>query len=614
MWLDVLQRLLRSTCVNTKSVSLPSSFSGRAAVCRALRKLSAFVARVSIVCVAATASAGTISLTWQPPTQNTDGTALLDLASYRIYSGCTSPGQYANSVTVMAPASAYSLTGLPDTGTCYAAMSALNSKGAESVLSNEVSKFFGTLVKPDTPSVGPQVAWSKTTMSMSKLYSTTVGGAGSATSIAATIDSTGYTHAVVYVKHEGVSVSITLSDNKSSPTWNSTPKVTHANGDIEGQLFWVKIGSPGASHTITATLGASRAFRAMVVYLINASGNIEQDAEAHASGTGTAVDAGTLSTTGVSVLSFMITGPYNTGSHTPSTGWTEDFDTAASTVNMWAGSRGPETTTPIDPAETWTLNDAWVTSAISFREVTSGAMVGSSTLTFAASGSLTGSGALSGPSTLTFTPSGSLGGSGALAGPSTLTFTPSGTLAGAGAMTAASTLTFTGAGTLAGAGALAGGSTLTFTVSGTLNAPSGAMVGNATLTFTPTGTVAGSGALAGNVTLTFTPNGTLIGAGALAGASTLTFTPNGAVVGAGALAGATTITFTPTGAVLGAGSLSGSASLLFTLTGLLVDANAPIVQINPITAVAMLDVVTGVKVFAVTDAADPLLADRRVIH
>src|SRR5262249_43353816 len=48
--------------------------------------------------VVATAT-GSATLTWTPPTQNTDGSALNNLAGYKVYWG-TSQGTYTNSVTV----------------------------------------------------------------------------------------------------------------------------------------------------------------------------------------------------------------------------------------------------------------------------------------------------------------------------------------------------------------------------------------------------------------------------------------------------------------------------------------------------------------------------------
>ena len=51
--------------------------------------------------VVATAT-GSATLSWTPPTANTDGTALTDLAGYKIYWG-TSAGNYPNSVVVDNP-------------------------------------------------------------------------------------------------------------------------------------------------------------------------------------------------------------------------------------------------------------------------------------------------------------------------------------------------------------------------------------------------------------------------------------------------------------------------------------------------------------------------------
>lgn len=81
---------------------------------------------------------GSITLSWMPPTQNEDGTALIDLAAYKFYYG-TSPGNYTNQVQVDSPGmSTYVLEDLPP-ATYYVAASAVNSSGIESRLSNETS-------------------------------------------------------------------------------------------------------------------------------------------------------------------------------------------------------------------------------------------------------------------------------------------------------------------------------------------------------------------------------------------------------------------------------------------------------------------------------------------
>jgi len=82
---------------------------------------------------------GSARLTWNPPTQNTNGTALTDLAGYRVYWG-TSPNNFTSSVTVNNPGiTAYVLENLVP-GTYYFAVTAFNKAGTESVLSNSVSK------------------------------------------------------------------------------------------------------------------------------------------------------------------------------------------------------------------------------------------------------------------------------------------------------------------------------------------------------------------------------------------------------------------------------------------------------------------------------------------
>jgi len=78
-------------------------------------------------------------LSWSPPTQNTDGSALTNLAGYRI-----SYGRAANSLTQTATianpgVSSYVIENLAS-GTWYFAVKAYTSSGSESALSNIASK------------------------------------------------------------------------------------------------------------------------------------------------------------------------------------------------------------------------------------------------------------------------------------------------------------------------------------------------------------------------------------------------------------------------------------------------------------------------------------------
>lgn len=83
---------------------------------------------------------GTADLSWTPPTQNTDGSPLTDLAGYQVFHAATSAGvPGATPIAVQAPASSYSVTGLP-TGMRYFGVKAVNAAGIASPMSGIVSK------------------------------------------------------------------------------------------------------------------------------------------------------------------------------------------------------------------------------------------------------------------------------------------------------------------------------------------------------------------------------------------------------------------------------------------------------------------------------------------
>jgi hypothetical protein len=88
--------------------------------------------------VVATAS-GAATLSWAPPTQNSDGSPLTNLAAYRIHFG-TSQDSLTNTVTVNNPGIATFIVEQLTPATWYFAVTALNGAGAESSLSNIGSK------------------------------------------------------------------------------------------------------------------------------------------------------------------------------------------------------------------------------------------------------------------------------------------------------------------------------------------------------------------------------------------------------------------------------------------------------------------------------------------
>ena len=83
-------------------------------------------------------SLGSATLNWLPPTQNEDGTALIDLAGYNIYWGA--PGNYSNSVTINNPGlTSYVVENLAP-GTYEFVATAFNAAGMESQYSNSATK------------------------------------------------------------------------------------------------------------------------------------------------------------------------------------------------------------------------------------------------------------------------------------------------------------------------------------------------------------------------------------------------------------------------------------------------------------------------------------------
>lgn len=87
----------------------------------------------------AQASSGTASLSWTPPTTNTDGSTLTNLAGYRISYG-TSASALTQQIQISNPGVAsYVVSGL-GSGTYYFAIRAYNTAGAESASSTVASK------------------------------------------------------------------------------------------------------------------------------------------------------------------------------------------------------------------------------------------------------------------------------------------------------------------------------------------------------------------------------------------------------------------------------------------------------------------------------------------
>lgn len=81
---------------------------------------------------------GELSLNWVAPAENVDGSALTDLAGYRIYYGERSR-DYSGQQAVNNPAITSMSIRVP-AGSYYVAMTAIDTQGNESGYSNEVLK------------------------------------------------------------------------------------------------------------------------------------------------------------------------------------------------------------------------------------------------------------------------------------------------------------------------------------------------------------------------------------------------------------------------------------------------------------------------------------------
>jgi Putative Ig domain len=94
----------------------------------------------SIDVIAAAATSGTAMVTWVAPTENTNGTALTDLAGYYVYYG-TDASSLSQTIQVSnAAALTYEVTGLAAGNTWYFAVSAYTTAGEQSALSAVSSK------------------------------------------------------------------------------------------------------------------------------------------------------------------------------------------------------------------------------------------------------------------------------------------------------------------------------------------------------------------------------------------------------------------------------------------------------------------------------------------
>lgn len=97
------------------------------------------ITRHNVIATFSVGTSGRAVLSWTPPTQNTDGSALTNLAGYRVSYG-TSSTALTSTIQIANPGvSNYTISNLAP-GTYYFAVRAYKSSGTESNNSNVVSK------------------------------------------------------------------------------------------------------------------------------------------------------------------------------------------------------------------------------------------------------------------------------------------------------------------------------------------------------------------------------------------------------------------------------------------------------------------------------------------
>ena len=85
-----------------------------------------------------TASGAGVAINWTPPTENTNGTPLTNLAGYNIHYG-TASGNYTQTISISNPGIATYVVQNLAPGTYYFVVAAVNSAGTESALSSQVT-------------------------------------------------------------------------------------------------------------------------------------------------------------------------------------------------------------------------------------------------------------------------------------------------------------------------------------------------------------------------------------------------------------------------------------------------------------------------------------------
>jgi len=249
---------------------------------------------LTLLFVFGTAQASEANLSWTEPTQNEDGSPLTDLTSYEIHYGCTQSGVYGSVEYLNAPATAYTVLGLPDNGVCYFAAKAVNSEGTASVYSNEATRNFGSLEVPGVVT-DTAITWQETQVPIMALpvlesFATAISVDNSSTTVACAEPSgvaVGDTLIILLANGQSNPVAAEFDDSTLKPTgFTLIDTISSGSSDVNVAAYW-RIATGGESWPITATVNSSTD---IISYTLRISG-AHATTPIHLSGTPQAIGA-----------------------------------------------------------------------------------------------------------------------------------------------------------------------------------------------------------------------------------------------------------------------------------------------------------------------------------
>jgi hypothetical protein len=219
------------------------------------------------------AAQGSMSLTWNPPVSNTDGSPLTNLAGYKVYWGLQA-GSYTSSATLSGAASAYRIEPL-GSGTWFAAVAAINTASVESPLSNVVSKTIpgGTPLAPPGPVVNLTVTPTGSSIDVTAdlvfwssdfNYTSWIRGAGLST-LCFEIQGGGTFDSVRLANLSNVATVPAVGVNNdgiahAAPCLTSFVLPLNTNGDVDGTVTGVSVRINGTLYALTRLGGSATSF------------------------------------------------------------------------------------------------------------------------------------------------------------------------------------------------------------------------------------------------------------------------------------------------------------------------------------------------------------------